>query len=93
MSELARKKEKLLELISVVEDVISEIKETIKSEQPDNGRKGYSVSEFARMFGLNQFTVWRNIRKGKIQAIKFNNKYIIPKSEVEKLIRVKNKTL
>jgi len=85
--------EKLLELISIIEDVLTEMKKVINSQQSDDERIGYSVSEVARMLGLNQFTIWRNIKKGKIQAVKFNNKYIIPRSEVEKFIRVKNKTL
>lgn len=47
-----------------------------------------SVSEFCKTFGISRQAVQKKIKNGKIQAIKFGNKYLIPNEEIEK---IKNK--
>jgi excisionase family DNA binding protein len=50
-------------------------------------RQGYSVREFAAMFGVSEQIVRSGIRSGEISVIHFGRRHIIPKTEVERLIR------
>jgi excisionase family DNA binding protein len=53
----------------------------------DIERQGYSVREFAMMFGVSEQIVRSGIRSGEISVIHFGRRHIIPRTEVDRLIR------
>jgi excisionase family DNA binding protein len=44
-----------------------------------------SVSDFSKMFGVSRQAVQKKIVNNKLNAIKFGKKYLIPKSEIERI--------
>ena len=49
----------------------------------------YKVADICKMFGVSRQAVQQRIKKNEIKAIKFGNKYLIPKEEI---LKVKMKT-
>lgn len=47
-----------------------------------------TVADFCKTFGVSRQAVQQRIKKKEIKAIKFGNKYLIPKEEI---LRVKMK--
>jgi excisionase family DNA binding protein len=54
-------------------------------------RQMYSVKEIAIMLGLSERTIFRLMKAGKIQAVRIGGQWRIPRSEVEKYIKVEVK--
>ena len=46
----------------------------------------YSVGEFARALGVGEMTVYRAIHGGRLPAIKFGGRYVVPAKALEELI-------
>ncbi len=46
----------------------------------------YSVSEFAEILGISRIAVYKRIKKGQIEAIRFGRNYAIPKKYVLEII-------
>ena len=49
-------------------------------------RQGYSVREFAAMFGVSEWNVREAIKARQIRVLHFGRRHIIPRTEVERLI-------
>jgi excisionase family DNA binding protein len=54
--------------------------------EADRGPSMYSVGEFARALGVGEMTVYRAIHSGRLPAIKFGGRYVIPAKALEQLI-------
>ena len=50
-------------------------------------RQGYSVREFAAMFGVSEQMVRGGIKSGQIAVIHFGRRHVIPRAEVDRLAR------
>ena len=48
-------------------------------------RAGYSVREFAAMFGVSEQMVRGGIKSGQIAIIHFGRRHVIPRAEVDRL--------
>jgi excisionase family DNA binding protein len=46
----------------------------------------YSVGEFARALGVGEMTVYRAIHAGRLPAIKFGGRYVVPAKALDELI-------
>jgi excisionase family DNA binding protein len=66
--------------------------ETKKDEQPNQPateRLAYSVQEAADMLGVNYFSVYRLIQRGKLKVSRvLRGKLLVPRSELLKLLNV-----
>jgi excisionase family DNA binding protein len=49
-------------------------------------RQGYSVEEFAFMFGCGRTKVYEMIKAGRIRVVKIGARTIIPKSELDRFL-------
>jgi excisionase family DNA binding protein len=57
-----------------------------QSTQPE--RLAYSVQEAAHMLGVNYFSVYRLVQRGKLKACRaLRGKLLVPRSELLKLLR------
>jgi excisionase family DNA binding protein len=56
--------------------------------EADGGKptETYSVGEFARALGVGEMTVYRAIHAGRLPAIKFGGRYVIPAKALKDLI-------
>lgn len=50
-------------------------------------RQGYNVSESARIVGVGRTTMHKMIREGRIRPIKIGARTIIPRSEIDRILR------
>ncbi|MGL5823834.1 MAG: helix-turn-helix domain-containing protein [Nocardioides sp.] len=50
------------------------------------GAPFYSVAEFARALGVGEMTVYRAIHAGRLPAVKFGGRYLVPARVLEELI-------
>lgn len=50
-------------------------------------RSHFSVLEVATMLHKSRWPVWRAITRGDIAAVKIGGAWLIPRSEVERLLR------
>jgi len=57
-----------------------------KTENSNEEKKMYSVSETSQVTGMTQPRLMRRIRNGSIEAQKIGWVWVIPKSEVDKVI-------
>jgi len=58
---------------------------------PPKERLAYSIQEAADMLGINYFSVYRLIQRGKLKACRaLRGKLLIPREELLKLIRSEN---
>ena len=46
----------------------------------------YSVSEFAEILGISRIAVYKRIKKGQIEAVRFGRSYAIPKKYILEII-------
>jgi len=51
----------------------------------------YDTNEAARMIGIGYVTVYRWIKAGKLIPVRVDKRTLIPKSEIERLKRERNK--
>ena len=50
--------------------------------------KNYSTKEVAELLSYNEEVVRRKIRAGEIKAVKFGKKWLIPETEIKKIMEV-----
>ncbi len=61
--------------------------ESKKTEQPQNERIAYSIPEAADMLGLDYFSVYRLVQRGKLKACRaLRGKFLIPRTELFRLL-------
>ena len=54
-------------------------------------RLAYSIQESAELLGVNYFSVYRLIQRGKIQACRaLRGKLLVPRAELLKLLKVES---
>ena len=57
------------------------------NEQPQNERIAYSIPEVADMLGVDYFSVYRLIQRGKLKACRaLRGKFLISKTELFRLL-------
>ena len=65
--------------------------ETIPPENsplPEPERLAYSINEAAALLGVNYFSVYRLIQRGKLRACRaLRGKLLVPRSELLKLLK------
>jgi excisionase family DNA binding protein len=65
----------------------TEPKKDEQSSQPATERLAYSVQEAAAMLGVNYFSVYRLIQRGKLKVSRvLRGKLLVPRSELIKLL-------
>lgn len=59
-----------------------------KTKTRENGRPPsvFSVGEFARTLGVGEMSVYRAIHGGRLPAIKFGNRYLVPVRALDDLL-------
>ncbi len=60
--------------------VTERVRETVE-------RQGYNVSESARIVGVGRTTMHKMIREGRIRPIKIGARTIVPRSEIDRILR------
>jgi len=50
-------------------------------------RQGFGVSEFAYITNLGRTSVYELIRQGRVRVVKIGRRTIIPRSEIDRLLR------
>ena len=57
------------------------------NEQPQNERIAYSIPEAADMLGLDYFTVYNLVQRGKLKACRaLRGKFLITRAELDRLL-------
>lgn len=57
------------------------------NEHPQNERIAYSIPEAADMLGLDYFSVYRLVQRGKLKACRaLRGKFLIPRTELFRLL-------
>lgn len=57
------------------------------NEQPQNERIAYSIPEAAEMLGLDYFSVYRLVQRGKLKACRaLRGKFLITRAELARLL-------
>ncbi len=57
------------------------------NEQPQNERIAYSIPEAADMLGVDYFSVYRLVQRGKLKACRaLRGKFLIPRTELFRLL-------
>jgi excisionase family DNA binding protein len=57
--------------------------------QPQTERLAYSLKEAAQMLGVDYFSVYRLIQRGKLRACRaLRGKLLVPRSELLRLLKV-----
>lgn len=46
----------------------------------------YTIPELAKEIGLSRIAVYKQVRQGKIKAIRISRFWVIPKSEIENIL-------
>ena len=61
----------------------------VKSEQPAQmERLAYSLHEVAQMFGIDYFSVYRLVKRGKLKACRvLRGKFLIPRAELLRMLK------
>lgn len=60
----------------------------VTGPQPTTERLAYSVQEAADLLGVNYFSVYRLIQRGKLKACRaLRGKLLVPRSELLKLLK------
>jgi excisionase family DNA binding protein len=58
------------------------------SPSPEPERPAYSINEAAALLGVNYFSVYRLIQRGKLRACRaLRGKILVPRSELLKLLK------
>lgn len=61
--------------------------ESNTNEQPQNERIAYSIHEAANMLGVDYFSVYRLIQRGKLKACRaLRGKFLITRAELARLL-------
>jgi excisionase family DNA binding protein len=57
--------------------------------EPSNERIAYSIPEAASLLGVNYFSVYRLVQRGKLKACRaLRGKFLIPRTELFRLLDV-----
>ncbi|MBZ4682327.1 MULTISPECIES: helix-turn-helix domain-containing protein [Thermodesulfobacterium] len=75
-------KEKLIEMIEIMRDLLDEFERVVKEEAKE--REAYTITEFASLVGLHPQTIWKYVKQGKLASTKLGNKILIPAGELKK---------
>jgi excisionase family DNA binding protein len=68
-------------------DKTMKINESNPIKQPKNERIAYSIPEAAEMLGLDYFTVYRLVQRGKLKACRaLRGKFLISRTELFRLL-------
>jgi excisionase family DNA binding protein len=63
------------------------VRET-QSPEPESERLAYSLKEAADLLGVNYFSVYRLIQRGKLRACRaLRGKLLVPRSELLRLLK------
>lgn len=54
------------------------------------GKKFYSIPEFAGILGISRIAVFKKVKKGRIDAIRIGRNWAIPSSELDPALSVRN---
>jgi len=55
--------------------------------KPSNERIAYSISEAAALLGVNYFSVYRLVQRGKLKACRvLRGKFLIPRTELFRML-------
>ena len=66
---------------------IPETKPITTATRPPTERLAYSIQESADMLGVNYFSVYRLIQRGRLKACRaLRGKFLIPRTELLKLL-------
>ena len=66
---------------------ITEIKPVRATTPPPTERLAYSIQESADMLGVNYFSVYRLVQRGKLKACRaLRGKLLVPRAELLKLL-------
>ena len=66
---------------------IPETKPVTTAPPPPTERLAYSIQESADMLGVNYFSIYRLIQRGKLKACRaLRGKFLIPRTELLKLL-------
>jgi excisionase family DNA binding protein len=66
---------------------IMKINESNPIEQPQNERIAYSIPEAAKMLGLDYFSIYRLVQRGKLKACRaLRGKFLISSTELFRLL-------
>jgi excisionase family DNA binding protein len=58
------------------------------SPSPEPERLAYSINEAAALLGVNYFSVYRLVQRGKLRACRaLRGKILVPRSELLKLLK------
>ena len=61
--------------------------ESNTNEQPQNKRIAYSIHEVADMLGVDYFSVYRLVQRGKLKACRaLRGKFLITRAELDRLL-------
>lgn len=62
----------------------AKIATNVMSMAEEKEKKAYSVSEASKLLGVTGATIRKHINEGKMQAIQYFGKWVIPRSEIER---------
>jgi excisionase family DNA binding protein len=57
-----------------------------RMEKPEAERELFSIRDLCNKTGLSYRTLFRRVREGKIQSVKFGPSILIPKREFERVL-------
>ena len=69
-------------------EIIPETKPATTATSPPIERLAYSIQESADMLGVNYFSIYRLIQRGKLKACRaLRGKLLVPRTELLKLLQ------
>lgn len=70
---------------------LSVLLEKFEAEEGKGEAEGLTLQEAARKLGISYSTLWRLIRAGEIKAKQIGKRWVVPVSEVQKLLSCQQK--
>ena len=55
----------------------------------DVARAAYSVTEAAAQLGVSEVSIWRALKRGELEAVRFGGRRLIPARSIENLLSAK----
>lgn len=59
----------------------------MENDKIDPSRQAYSIAEFAALFGKHRSWAYRQIKKGRIKAIRGYGALLVPATEIQRMIQ------
>ena len=72
------------ELLRRLSDLLGKLEK--ESEEGKGEAEGLTLQEASRKIGVSYPTLWRLIKSGKVQAKRVGKRWIVPVSELERLL-------